>query len=162
MISIHNNTILYENALKRLFQSNESVISDLLQTDDVKKFITLSKTFVTKEGLSTDQQSEFNKLLDTKDVTLYLQRIDTEARKFNMINGSIYGLLPGIISGALIGNAIGLPVAAMALLGGVVGGWLTGELLAKVKSIFQAWNNKTKLRRQNIGINTIEVTKKRD
>jgi energy-converting hydrogenase Eha subunit A len=135
-------TLLFEAASK-------AELTKLASNDKVKKFIGISKEYITNNGkISPMKLKESNSLLQDPKVQAYIEATQQVAVRDSWLI-SILGIAPisGIIASgfAVIGGAsLGLSLIIGAI-GAVLIGILSGEVLSSIAKVFAKWEAENKV-----------------
>lgn len=166
-----NESVLLELDIKNLFRPDTEILQELLDDKEIQRFIELSKRVVNKNDLSNEERKEFFNLLQNKKVIQYLETVSEGMKKQGFIGGTVFGGIYGGILGAgtalakmgtMSGYVLGtsgsmMPVAVMAIVGAIAGGFIVGSLAHKVAGIIEGWRNKENLKKRASGITATQI-----
>lgn len=144
--------------MKSMFKGRK--IEDLMDKPSVQEFVAISESMMNKKKVSFQDKQKILKLLKDKDVKLYLEEVDSNAKRSGTaiggLGGSYIGAWAGVLTAAGLGATAGGAIA-VGLLGAASLGLLGAAVMRKMSGIGSRWQRESNVRKQTSGMPVHQV-----
>jgi len=153
--------LMFEGVLskmKRFFLGKP--VEELMEDPKVQEFIALSESMMGKKKIPLQDKQKILKLLKDRSVKLYIEQVDTAAKKTGAVGGGMLGGYVGMWAGVLTAAGLGATAGgavALGLLGAASLGVIGALAMRKLSKVTSRWQRESNIQKQASGINALQV-----